>query len=79
MHEPHPLETWVDHYEWVSAVIGIVGNAAFFAGSVLFALRIDGWAKALFIVGSFGMLLRAIGRMYRDVRDRRQDGAQRQN
>ncbi len=67
------------HYEWVSAIIGIFGNAAFFAGSVLFALRVDGWAKALFIVGSFGMLVRAIGRMYRDVRNRRQDRTQSQN
>lgn len=49
-------------YEWIHTGIGIVGNTAFFAGSILFfwkSLQTAGvW---LFVVGSAGMLIGSVG------------------
>lgn len=51
-----------EDYEWFRTAVGIAGNLMFFVGSILFlfeATKVAGiW---LFIVGSFGMLVSAIG------------------
>lgn len=56
------LVAFVEQFHWLHLTLGLVGNASFFVGSVLFLfepLRTVGiW---LFIVGSFGMLLGTIG------------------
>lgn len=64
----HPLRSFVTNQEWVSATIGVIGNLAFFAGSLFFAFDVQIPAKILFVVGSLGMLIRALGRMYVDER-----------
>jgi hypothetical protein len=54
--------TFIREFPVVHLVIGVVGNVIFFVGSVLFlwsALELV--AIWLFIVGSFGMMLGAIG------------------
>lgn len=56
------LAAFVEQFHWLHLTLGLVGNASFFVGSVMFLfepLRTLGiW---LFIVGSFGMLLGTIG------------------
>lgn len=51
-----------EDFHWLSISLGLVGNTAFFVGSIFFlweATKLAGiW---LFIVGSLGMLLGSIG------------------
>jgi hypothetical protein len=58
------VEEFVQDYEWVHTILGIVGNVSFFVGSVFFlveSLKTAGvW---LFIIGSFGMMIGSIGRV----------------
>lgn len=51
---------------WFHAMIGLLGSAAFFIGSILFLPRFVEYKTVgvwLFIFGSFFMLLGAIGRI----------------
>lgn len=71
----HPVEEVVQDYEWFHTMLGVIGNVAFFVGSIFFlfeSLKTAGvW---LFIVGSFGMLIGSLGRIaVRRARRRRQD------
>lgn len=58
-----PVQSLLREYEWFHTTVGICGNLAFVVGSVLFlfeSLKTAGvW---LFILGSFGMLIGALGR-----------------
>lgn len=57
-----PLAILVRDYQWVHLTLGLIGNVCFVVGSVFFlyeTLKTAGvW---LFIVGSGGMLIGAIG------------------
>ena len=57
------LRAFFDEYEWIHLSLGIVGNLLFFVGSVLFLFdpikRLDIYT---FIVGSFLMLVGAVGK-----------------
>jgi len=61
---PHlmPLRRIAGNYPWIHTGLGLIGNAAFFVGSIFFlfaGLRIPGtW---LFILGSLGMLIDTLG------------------
>lgn len=52
----------IHDFPWIHRVLGLIGNAAFFVGSILFffeALKFAGiW---LFVVGSFFMLVGSAG------------------
>lgn len=68
-----PLKTLVQDYGWIHTGIGVVGNIAFFVGSVFFLpslaeAEVAGitWKTAgvwLFIFGSFLMLVGAAGEL----------------
>lgn len=57
------LRTLFRDYDWVHTGLGLIGNTAFFVGSVLFLWEstkmVGVW---LFVVGAAGMLLGSIGR-----------------
>ncbi|MFC6724397.1 YrhK family protein [Halobium palmae] len=57
------LSVFVQEYEWIHLSLGILGNVLFFVGSVLFLFdsvtRLDIYT---FIVGSFLMLVGAVGK-----------------
>jgi hypothetical protein len=54
--------TFVREFPAVHLAIGVVGNVIFFVGSVLFLWSaLETVAIWLFIIGSFGMMLGAIG------------------
>jgi hypothetical protein len=56
------LKAFVREFPTVHLVIGVVGNLVFFVGSVLFVWHAtELLAIWLFIAGSFGMLLGAVG------------------
>jgi hypothetical protein len=56
------IKAFVRDFPTVHLVIGVAGNLIFFVGSVLFVWHAtELLAIWLFIVGSFGMLLGAIG------------------
>ncbi|GHF32562.1 hypothetical protein FHX82_005159 [Amycolatopsis bartoniae] len=56
------MRSFIREFPTVHLVIGVIGNVIFFVGSVLFLWS---WAEQLaiwlFIIGSFGMMLGAIG------------------
>ncbi|WAL68682.1 YrhK family protein [Amycolatopsis cynarae] len=56
------MRGFIREFPTVHLVIGVAGNVIFFVGSVLFLWS---WAEQsaiwLFIIGSFGMMLGAIG------------------
>ena len=56
------LREFVKEYEWIHTSLGLLGNSAFFIGSVLFlfeSLKTAGvW---LFIIGALGMLIDTVG------------------
>jgi len=63
---PHLLKTLVKDYGWIHLSLGVGGNVAFFAGSILFLPIFEPYKVAgvwLFIVGSFFMLIGALGRL----------------
>ena len=64
---PRTLDQLVTDYDWVHTLLGLVGNVAFFVGSIFFlfeSLKTPGvW---LFIIGSFGMLIGSVGRVVVD-------------
>lgn len=58
------LQTLAHDYDQVHLWIGIVGNALFVIGSVLFFKRFESWqtfAVWLFVIGSSCMLVGALG------------------
>lgn len=62
------LEPFHRRYELVATRIGLMGNGLFVAGSVLFFFT-SGWLpKLCWLLGSTGMLVRAVGRIYADGR-----------
>ncbi len=60
---------------WVHLSVGIAGNFTFFVGSICFLPTFSGAVKTagvwLFIVGSFLMLLGALGSLAASLLDRR--------
>ncbi|MAR91773.1 MAG: YrhK family protein [Pseudomonadota bacterium] len=66
----NPLRTLVQRYGWVHLSLGLIGNVAFFVGSVLFLPQLEPWKVVgtwLFIVGSFLMMIGSIGRLLVDI------------
>ena len=57
-----PISAVIHDFPWIHRVLGLIGNAAFFVGSILFfyeALKTAGiW---LFVIGSFFMLVGSAG------------------
>lgn len=69
---PNPIKILVKDYGWIHLGLGLLGNVAFFAGSILFlpgfeALQTIGvW---LFVIGSGLMLVGSLGRLLLDILD----------
>jgi hypothetical protein len=56
------IGTLVSDYRWIHVTLGIIGNTAFFVGSIFFLYSsMEVPAVWLFITGSFGMLIGSIG------------------
>lgn len=68
MRPRHPFELFYRDYERVAVRIGVAGNALFVVGSVLFLFGPNLAATLCWLVGSTGMLVRAVGRLYVDER-----------
>lgn len=58
------IQEIVTEYQWIHTTLGLLGNLAFFVGSIFFlwdsTQTIGTW---LFIIGSAGMLLGSLGDM----------------
>lgn len=67
-----PLRPFYRNYEDWASRVGLVGNVFFFLGSLAFAFDLGPVSKVLFVLGSSGMLYRAMGRRYADRRIRRE-------
>lgn len=66
------IRTLVDDYRYIHLGIGLFGNAMFVAGSVLFLERFSQWhhlAVWLFILGSAGMFVGAMGKAAKDIHE----------
>ncbi len=64
------LKTFVRNYPYIHLCLGLIGKTLFLIGSVLFLQRFSAWhhvAVVIFIVGSFGMLLGAVGKAVTDL------------
>ena len=62
----NPTRTLVQEYGWVHTGLGLLGNVSFFAGSIFFLPAFEPWKTTgvwLFIVGSFLMLIGALGNL----------------
>lgn len=56
------IGTLVSDYRWIHVTLGIIGNTAFFVGSIFFLYKsMEIPAVWLFITGSLGMLIGSIG------------------
>ncbi len=55
------LRALARHSEWVHLGIGILGNLAFLAGSLLFLAKVEPLSLYLFVAGSAGMLVGNLG------------------
>jgi hypothetical protein len=59
------IQEFITEYQWIHTSLGIIGNLAFFVGSIFFlwdSTQLMGtW---LFIIGSAGMLLGSLGAMF---------------
>lgn len=62
------LEPFYRRYEVVATRIGLAGNSLFVLGSILFLVSPGLVAKLCWLLGSIGMLVRAVGRFYADER-----------
>lgn len=62
------LEPFYRRYETVAVRIGLAGNALFVVGSVVFLFGPSLPATLCWLLGSLGMLVRAVGRLYADER-----------
>jgi len=58
------LKKIVHEYGWIHTSIGLIGNAAFFIGSILFLPHFEAYKTTgiwLFIIGSFLMMIGSVG------------------
>lgn len=66
------IGTVLHKFPWVHLGLGILGNTAFFVGSIFFlyeSLKTEGiW---LFVIGSFGMLVGSLGQLLVSVERKR--------
>jgi hypothetical protein len=61
------IRTLVCDYEWIHLAIGVLGNAAFLVGSILFLPQFDALQTTgvwLFIIGAFFMLVGSVGQFF---------------
>ncbi|MGV0819370.1 YrhK family protein [Martelella sp. AMO21009] len=68
-----PIRTLVGEYGWIHLSLGLLGNIGFFVGSIFFLPSLEQYKTLgvwLFIVGSFFMLIGAVGRLLVDVTDK---------
>ncbi|AQZ53771.1 MULTISPECIES: YrhK family protein [Martelella] len=68
-----PIRTLVREYGWIHLSLGLLGNIGFFVGSIFFLPSLEQYKTLgvwLFIVGSFFMLIGALGRLLVDVTDK---------
>lgn len=71
------LRLIVKDYGWVHTSLGLLGNVLFFVGSVLFLPVFEPWKTMgvwLFIIGSFLMLVGALGELSVKLVDARERG-----
>lgn len=69
-----PLWLVFQEYSWIHMGIGLIGNVLFFTGSILFLPALEPYKPigvGCFIIGSFLMLIGAIGRFVVDIYDRK--------
>jgi hypothetical protein len=70
------VEFFIREFPAVHLAIGVVGNVIFFVGSVLFIWHVtEVVAIWLFIIGSFGMMLGAVGQAVYSYERHRLNGA----
>ena len=62
------LHAFYRDYEYVATRIGVTGNALFVVGSILFLTGPRTVSTVFWLLGSVGMLVRALGRLYVDDR-----------
>ncbi len=57
------LREYLNDHRWIHLSLGLLGNLLFFGGSVLFLFegRLQSLGVWTFVVGSFFMLVRAVG------------------
>jgi len=63
---PNLVKIVIKDYGWIHEGLGLFGNICFFVGSVLFLPVFEPYKTAgvwLFIIGSFFMLIGALGRL----------------
>lgn len=75
---PNPVKTLVQEYGWIHTGLGLFGNVAFFAGSILFLPRFEPlkvWGVWLFIVGAGFMLVGSAGNLMVKIYDSRREQA----
>lgn len=66
------LGTTLRDFPWVHLGIGLLGNAAFFAGSIMFFFdSVKVVAIWLFVIGSLGMLIGSLGELFVRIEKRR--------
>lgn len=78
------IGTLVQDYAWIHTGIGLIGNAAFLAGSIAFLPSFGTWEAIgmewrtvgvwLFILGAFLMLIGAIGNLLVKVLEKQEKG-----
>ena len=64
------MKTLIRDYPYIHLGLGLIGNTMFLIGSVLFFKRFDDFynlAVWLFVMGSAGMLIGAIGKAITDI------------
>jgi len=62
----HPVQVLIHRYGWIHTGIGLIGNTAFFLGSIFFLPALEEQKTLgvwLFILGSLFMLIGAAGDM----------------
>ncbi|PQA85771.1 hypothetical protein CW354_21810 [Marinicaulis flavus] len=71
------IKTLVQDFGWIHLSLGLVGNLAFFIGSIFFLPALEPYKTAgvwLFIAGSFGMLIGAAGQLLVSLYEDRENG-----
>lgn len=67
------LGTVLREFPWVHLGIGLVGNATFFVGSIMFfSQSLKTVAIWLFVLGSLGMLIGSLGELFVRIEKRRE-------
>lgn len=80
----NPIRTLVQDFGWIHTGIGVFGNTAFFAGSIMFLPQLGKWQAIgmewktlgvwLFIAGAFFMLVGAAGNLLVRIYEAREGG-----